>query len=70
MWLYNAEIMKDKALSLATFLNWSFSLIISIVIPIMVKYVSVGYIFLMFGLFTTIGSIYIAIFMKETMGKT
>ena len=70
VWLYTAEIMKDKAMSIATFLNWTLSLAISIAIPYMVKYVSVGYIFLMFGLFTTIGTIYIAIFMRETMGKT
>ena len=70
VWLYTAEIMKDKAMSIATFLNWTLSLAISIAIPFMVKYVSVGYIFLMFGLFTTIGTIYIAIFMRETMGKT
>lgn len=70
VWLYNAEIMKDKAMSLATFLTWTLSLAISIAIPFMVKYISVGYIFLMFGLFTTIGTIYISIFMRETMGKT
>ena len=37
VWLYNSEILQDKALALATFLSWSFSLAISISIPLLLK---------------------------------
>lgn len=70
VWLYTAEIMKDKALAIATSLTWSLSLAISISIPLLVKQVHIGYIFLALGLFTVAGTFFIAIFMKETKGKT
>lgn len=70
VWLYNAEIMRDKAVAIATFLNWFVSLIISVCIPFLVKKYDIGWIFLSFALFTLLGTIFIAIFMKETRGKT
>lgn len=70
VWLYNAEIMRDKANAIATFLNWTMSLIISISIPLLVKKYDIGYIFLAFAIFTAIASIFIAFFMRETRGKT
>lgn len=70
VWLYNAEIMRDKAVAIATFLNWFISLVISVSIPFLVKKFDIGWIFLSFAIFTAIGSIFIAIFMKETRGKT
>jgi sugar porter (SP) family MFS transporter len=70
LWLYMAEIMKDKAVSIGTFLNWFGSLIMSVSIPILVKTVSIGYIFLAFSIFTVIGTLIILFFMKETRGKT
>lgn len=70
VWLYNAEIMQDKAVSIATFLNWFLSLVISIAIPLMIKVMQIGYIFLIFGCFTIIGTLVIIVFMKETRGKT
>ena len=70
VWLYMAEIMKDKAIALATFLNWSISLLISISIPLLVKQIHIGFIFLALGLFTVIGTFFIILFMKETRGKS
>ena len=70
VWLYMAEIMKDKAVSIGTFLNWTISLLISISIPLMIKEVHIGYIFLSLGIFTIFGTLFIIIFMKETRGKT
>ena len=70
VWLYMAEIMQDKAVSIGTFLNWFLSLVVSIAIPLIVKQCDIGWIFLTLGLFTVLGTIFIAIFMKETMGKT
>jgi len=70
VWLYNAEIMRDKGVAIATFLNWFVSLIISVCIPFLVKRFDIGWIFLSFAIFTLLGTIFIAIFMKETRGKT
>lgn len=70
VWLYMAEIMRDKAASVGTFLNWSISLLVSILIPLLIQKVEIGYIFLAFSVFTVIGTFFIAFFMKETRGKT
>lgn len=68
--LYMAEIMQDKGMSIGLFLNWFLSLVVSVSIPLLVKVFDIGWIFLAFGIFTVLGTIFIAIFMKETMGKT
>ena len=70
VWLYNAEIMRDKAVAIATFLNWFISLVISVCIPFLVKKFDIGWIFLSFAIFTALGSVFIAVFMRETRGKT
>lgn len=70
VWLYMAEIMQDKAVSIGTFLNWFLSLVVSISIPLLVKAMDIGYIFLFLGVCTTIGTLFILFFMEETMGKT
>uniref|UniRef100_A0A7S3IVE3 Major facilitator superfamily (MFS) profile domain-containing protein n=1 Tax=Strombidium inclinatum TaxID=197538 RepID=A0A7S3IVE3_9SPIT len=69
-WLYAAEIMQDKAVSIGTFLNWSLSLVISITIPLLVKRVPLGTIFMALGVFTTLGTLFVVFFMRETRGKT
>lgn len=73
VWLYMAEIMTDKAQSVATVLNWCMNLIISAVAPPLVKKIgtdNVGWIFVTTGCFTLCGTLFIFAFMKETMGKT
>ena len=70
IWLYNAEIMQDKAIALALFLNMVLGLVVSIAIPLVIKAVQIGYIFLTFGVLTVIGTVIIIIFMRETRGKT
>ena len=70
VWLYNAEIMRDKAVAIATFLNWFISLLISIFIPSLVKMFDIGWIFFSFSVFTALGSAFILYFMEETRGKT
>uniref|UniRef100_A0A7S3IJ38 Hexose transporter 1 n=1 Tax=Strombidium inclinatum TaxID=197538 RepID=A0A7S3IJ38_9SPIT len=72
-WLYMAEIMQDKAVSLATVLNWIINLIISVITPSLIKAIgdeNVGWIFIVMGGFTVAGTIFIIAFMKETRGKT
>ena len=70
LWLYLAEILQDKAQSIATFLNWSINLAISVSVPLMVKSFAIGYIFLGVGVITVFGVLFIIFFMKETKGKT
>ena len=72
-WLYMAEIMQDKALSIATVLNWCINLIISLITPSLIKTIgeeNIGYIFIVMGGFTVLGTLFIITFMKETRGKT
>lgn len=70
VWLYNAEIMRDKAVAVATFLNWGISLIISVCIPYLVKKYDIGWIFCSFTALTLLGTMLIIASMKETRGKT
>lgn len=72
-WLYMAEIMQDKSVSIATVLNWLINLAISIATPPLVAAVgdeNIGYIFVAMGAFTVLGTLFIAVFMKETRGKS
>ena len=62
--------MQDKAIALALFLNMVLGLVVSIAIPLVIKTVQIGYIFLTFGVLTVIGTVIIIIFMRETRGKT
>jgi MFS family permease len=72
-WLYMAEIMQDKAVSIATVVNWSVSFIISACIPMIIDAIgseNIGYIFIFVGASTAIGYVFIFVFMLETRGKT
>ena len=72
-WLYMSEIMQDKALSIATVLNWSVNLITSLIVPSLVKSIgddNIGWIFIFVGGTTTLGTVFIASQMKETKGKS
>ena len=70
VWLYMDEIMQDKAVSIGTFLNWFMSLVISISIPLLVKVMDIGYIFLFLGICTVLGTLFIIFLMEETKDKT
>ena len=70
VWLYNAEIMRDKAVAIAASLNWTTSLVISITVPFILKATSAGTLFLIFAICTVLGTVFIVIFTKETLGKT
>ena len=73
VWLYMSEIMQDKSQSVATVLNWCMNLIISIICPKLVAAIGkehIGYIFIACGGLTCIGTLFLVVFMKETMGKT
>ena len=73
VWLYNAEILTDKANSLAAMINWFANLVITVAAPTIhqhLDYSQAGYIFIGAGCFMFIATIYTCIFMKETMNKT
>ena len=72
-WLYMSEILQDKAVSIATVLNWLVNLGISIGTPPLIDAIgdeNIGYIFIGCGALTFLGTIFIGIFMQETRGKT
>ena len=72
-WLYMAEIMQDKAVSLATVMNWTINLIISAICPPLITAIgddNVGWIFIVTGCITFMATIFIYFFMKETRGLT
>jgi Na+/melibiose symporter-like transporter len=72
-WLYMAEIMQDKSVSMATVLNWLMNLVISIITPSLVKAIgneNIGYIFITMGMLTTCGTLFVYTFMLETRGKS
>ena len=72
-WLYMGEILADKALSIATVLNWVVKIILSYIIPIILIDIgqeNIGKIFLVFGGFQVFNTIFILVFMKETKGRT
>ena len=74
-WLYMSEIMQDKAQTIATFLNWLMNLGISWFVPSLIDTfggdnIGAGWLFIGCGGLTTIGTLFILAYMKETMGKS
>lgn len=72
-WLYNAEILEDKAMSIATVIIWLLAVLVSIVTPIAVESLgqsNTGFLFVFVGVITTISVIFIFCCIRETMGKT
>jgi len=72
-WLYMSEIMQDKGLTIATCLNWLGGLAVSALIPGLIDTIgeeNIGYIFITVGGCTVLSVLFIAVFMKETKGKS
>lgn len=73
IWLYNAEIMQDKANSLAVVLNWMANLVITVLAPTIqqnIPFDDAGFLFLGTGTFMLIATLYAMYFIKETRNKT
>lgn len=68
VWLYLSEICNDKATSVNTVVNWIWTLLVGAILPPILNNAMDGYVWLMFGCFSAIGFVYIAVTMKETMG--
>lgn len=66
-----SEIMQDKAVSIATVLNWLVTLVVSAITPSITKPDSnIPYIFFTVGILTILGALFMIVFMKETKGKS
>lgn len=68
VWMYMSEIMNDKGVSIGTLLNWTFTLIIGLITPVLFNSLKPGMPFIMFGIFCGLGTIFVYFFMKETKG--
>lgn len=68
VWMYMSEIMNDKGVSIGTLLNWTFTLIIGLVTPVMFNKMASGIPFIVFGVLCGLGTIFVFFFMKETKG--
>jgi len=79
-WVYAAEIMEDKGLSLFSSFNWFYLLVISICMPFLINAITsdeklvfmknTGYIFIFFANVTLLSFFYILVSLKETQGKS
>ena len=77
-WLYLAEVLQDKATGFAAGLNWLMACLLSALVPYAVYYLTdankhlnrIGYLFLLCGLLTALGTAFLFYFMKETRGKS
>jgi MFS family permease len=68
VWMYMSEVMNDKGVSIGTLLNWTFTLIIGLITPLMFNTLPGGWPFLIFGILCGLGTLFVALFMKETKG--
>lgn len=67
MWLYNAEIMQDKALTVATAFNWIANMMVGYFSPKLLTAIPVG-IYIIFAAISISSAALEQIFMKETKG--
>ena len=67
VWMYMSEIMNDKGVSIGTLLNWTFTLIIGLITPLMFNNIKAGT-FIVFGVLCGLGTLFVFFFMKETKG--
>lgn len=74
LWLYNAEILPASGISVATFINWAATIVISLVTPVMVndehKNPGPNWTFWIYGILCVLGLLFVLFFVKETKGKT
>lgn len=69
-WLYNAEISKSKALSLATTVTWLLTLVVAIITQPLLTDWTINYTFFIFAVTNLLAALFCVIVLKETKGKT
>lgn len=68
-WLYQAEITNDKAMGIATSINWTLTLVMSVSVPPLIQSLKNSW-FLVFTMPCFFGFIFAVGIMEETRGKT
>ena len=68
VWIYLSEVCNDKSLTVATFCNWTAALCVGFFTPTLLNAINTGPTYLLFGGFNIVGVLFMAVFMKETMG--
>lgn len=68
VWLYISEICNDKATSIGTMVNWSFTLIVSLLAPYLLEDWLKEYTWLLFAAISAVGLVFHILVMKETRG--
>jgi len=66
-WIYMSEIMNEKGVAVATFVNWTFTLVIGIITPYVFSKLGQNT-FVIFALTCGLGFLFIFVFIKETKG--
>lgn len=69
-WIYNADILVGKSLSLENSINWFFGFVIGIIFPILQHEIGMFVMFFIFSFSLLIGNIYLYNHLKETKGLT
>lgn len=79
-WIYTAEILVDKSMSMSTVMNQMTNMLLTFVTPTLYQQITENgspkhiykssYIFFAAGLLSLLGAIFVLIFMKETRNKT
>eukprot|EP00330_Aristerostoma_sp_ATCC50986_P009689 CAMPEP_0114577674 /NCGR_PEP_ID=MMETSP0125-20121206/2316_1 /TAXON_ID=485358 ORGANISM="Aristerostoma sp., Strain ATCC 50986" /NCGR_SAMPLE_ID=MMETSP0125 /ASSEMBLY_ACC=CAM_ASM_000245 /LENGTH=157 /DNA_ID=CAMNT_0001767185 /DNA_START=294 /DNA_END=764 /DNA_ORIENTATION=- len=70
MWLYVAEILPDKMMSVAFMFNWFAGFAVAEGFPYMNKYWDQGYVFGIFAFFALVSVIFVSLYVPETKGKS
>ena len=67
VWIYMSEVMNEKGVAVATFLNWLFTLIFALTTTQIFDALN-GSMFYMFACFCGAGLLFVCLFIKETKG--
>ncbi len=70
VWVYNADILPEKGLAIATFANWICCFVVSLVFPLLVDAWSMQALFFIYGGCCILGFVFIYFFVIETKGLT
>ena len=68
VWLYISEICNDKATSVNTFINWVFTLTVSLTANTLLTSWPKDYTWILFAGISAVGLVFMIFFMKETRG--
>jgi SP family xylose:H+ symportor-like MFS transporter len=69
-WSYAADIMNDKGMSIASFINWLIVMIVTAISYYMFNDLGIAPTLFMYGVFSFLGLIFVYFFVFETKGKS